>query len=47
VILRLKAINPFLDFLRSFVALASSKHDGYHVGSTLQDFAHCGKFGGM
>jgi hypothetical protein len=26
-----------LDFLKSFVALAASKHDGYHVGSTLQD----------
>jgi len=26
--------------------MIGSQHDGYHVGSMLQGFAHCGKFGG-
>jgi hypothetical protein len=26
--------------------MEGSQHDGYHVGSMLQDFAHCEKLGG-
>jgi hypothetical protein len=43
----IKVIKYFKNFLEVFCCMASSQHDGYHVGTTLQSFAYYEKFGEM
>jgi hypothetical protein len=43
----IKVIKYLFGFLEVFCCMASSQHDGYHVGMTVQSFAHYEKFGRM
>jgi hypothetical protein len=43
----IKMIKYFFGFLEVFCCMASSQHDGYCVGTTLQNFADYEKFGGI